>query len=266
MGWAGGRLRRAIAMVGLLLAVAGPPAFAQQSDKPSESAAGTPSSDQLKPRNRLLIDVIKTVVPPLIDAATSKPKPQPAEQPAAIEPATVTAPDPEVPAVAEPPPPLPASNETAVTPASLPQAAPMAASPPAAPPRDRAPDPQQPPLAASPAPVAPPLVQPSAPLALELKPPLEPALATAAPIARPVGEALPPTEPDGSSWIWGFLLALAVLIATAAGYGIDRARRITRTRNLLSLAPRLEFPAGQGTSNGLSIAGPGISIRARLQG
>ena len=254
-------------MVGLLLAVVGPPAFAQQSDKPSESAAGATPSEQPRSRNRLLIDVIKTVVPPLIDAATSKPKPQPAEQPAAIEPLTATAPEPKAPAAQEPALTPPALNESPVTPASLPQPVPVAASPAAPPPPpEKAPVEHRAPLAAAPASASPPLVQPSAPPVMEMKPPLEPTLATAAPFARPADEVLPPTGPDGPYLRWGLLVAMALVTAAAAGYWMDRTRRISRTRNLLSLAPRLESSAGHGTSNGLSFAGPGISVRARLQG
>ena len=61
------------------------------------------------------------------------------------------------------------------------------------------------------------------------------------------------------------LLALiAAAVIAAASVGVQRARRIARTRAALSLEPRLDMPAGAGSASGITLAAPQLVIRARL--
>lgn len=257
---------RAIAIAGLMLAFAASPALAQQSDAPPKDSAvaepGTAAPAQPKRRNQLLIDVIKAVVPPLIDAAKAKPAPPPAEQPAAAEPAAVdpATPAPAETAIADPAPP---PAEPPVMPAALPKPAAIAPSQPSAPPPERPARAMPPPIAAAPAPPLAGAIQTALP---ERDPVAEkaPPVATPPVAASPMVEAAEPVAADaGRRWLW--LLAAAVVAAAAAGVGLDRARRVARTRKLLSLAPRLDSSEERGASAGLSLAGPVTAVRARLK-
>jgi hypothetical protein len=58
---------------------------------------------------------------------------------------------------------------------------------------------------------------------------------------------------------------LAAVAAAAAAATLRRARRIARTKAALSLAPRLDVVEGRSSFGALTLAGPPMSIRTRLE-
>ena len=68
--------------------------------------------------------------------------------------------------------------------------------------------------------------------------------------------------PGPIGWLLLGLIAAAAIAATSVG--VQRARRIARTRAALSLEPRFEMRAGTGSASGLALAGPPLAIHARL--
>lgn len=228
----------------------------------TSGAAPAPKGSIVRPKRGGLLDIIKTVLPPLIDAATSHPAPTPAEPsvapavvttepalapaliaPAPVAPAVVIAPVVIAPSVAVPPKPAPTPRATAVAPRPV---APPPASTAAAEPQPAVPGA---PVAAVPAP----------PVAAIVEAPLPPA---------PVAQVAPPSEPSKPEWGAAVQLILGLLAAAAVAAGamrLNRMRRIARTRAALALKPRLDLSAGASKTPGLALTGPRLAIRARLE-
>lgn len=238
-----------------------------------DAPAGSTAADQAEPsprdpiprpkRNRL-IDVIKAIAPPLIEAASSRPSPQnePAPQPVVLIPpaepaATVPAPSEAGTAIVLPPPSRPRPPQAEPRP-SAPRQLPAAVAPRPASPVDR------------PAP-RPPLAPPDETLA-PLPPAPAPPIAEASLPPPPVARTVPPPAPDEpetpGSWWSGLpvsLLGMLALIAALVGaHRLRRMRRIARTRAALGVSPRLDAAAGASSISGLSLVAPPLSIRARL--
>ena len=116
------------ALAALLLLANASLAVAQESPGAASSDTAAPSTPKgtSKPRKPSLIDVVKTIAPPLIKAATSKPPPAPAEPAVAEGTPTAMPAEPAASPIPEPPAPAPAVvavPQPAVEPPSSPPAA-----------------------------------------------------------------------------------------------------------------------------------------------
>ena len=252
-------------LVALYMLTASAAGAAQQSTDapPREPAADqgvAPADSVVRPKRGKLLDVLRAVVPPLVDSATRPPPvqnpapyspPQPIETEPALPAPVMVEP---VPAVAPTPPPRPVQAQPA--PAS-PRSRPAAIAPKPAPPAARS---------EAPRPVSPP-----AEPALPEPPPVSPSLATQPP---PVAVTLPELKPlpieqaaapaDRDAW-WPFALLAVAAIAVVAGLArVRRMRQIARTRALLGLNPKLDPALGSSSISGLSLTAPPFSIHARL--
>lgn len=256
-----------------LLLCLGAPAAAQDSSRPppdgsiaADQAEPSPRDPIVRPKRGRLIDMIKAIAPPLIEAATSRPPPprQPVSDPIAPvaplppPPATALAPagtgagvvpPRPVEIVPKPPTPLPAAVAIPQTPpAARPVPKPPTA-PPAAPP------------VAPPAETHAPLAPTAAPPAADLSPPPAPIVRAEAPPAAVDLETLAPWW-SGPTVTW--LAILAAIAAVASAHRLRRMRRIARTRAALALSPRLDPVAGASSISGLALVAPPLSIRTRL--
>ena len=255
------------------------PAAAQ--DPSGSSPRGLTAADQAypnprdpiaRPKRGRLIDLIKTVVPPLIEAASSRPPPPREPVSAPIVPAAAPPPVPQiVPAIAlspagigavvvPPPPSRPVETQPRpAAPRPLPAAVAIPQAPPAARP---APKPPATPPAETLAPLAPTTAPPpAAPPFADLSPPP----ATIVRAETPPAAAEPETPASWWSGLTVPLLAiLAAIFVLAGAHRLRRMRRIARTRAALALSPRLDPVAGASSISGLSLVAPPLSIRMRL--
>ena len=255
-----------IAIAASLLLFTSPPARAQdtaggQTTRPTATKGGTaPGRPSVRPKRPGLFDIIRTLAPPLIDAATSRPPPPPRDpvpdpvaaadpvQPAITAPAVaqpavlVAAPAPPIVAVPKPAPTPPPAATTTPRPIPL-EPVQIPATPAAAPP-----------LVESPSPIAP----PPSPAAVRQRPP--PLAAAESPPAATVVPRLGRTTLTSSA-----VLALLAAIAAAAGLlHLRRSRLIAATRAALSLSPSLDPLDGDCPTGGLVLTGPRLAIQARL--
>ena len=223
------------------------PATGAVATPPVRDTRPAPDAELPKVDPKLLFDVINALT-----------RPRPAPPPGA------TAPAPTEPA---PTPPPPATEPTEPKPAAI-----------AVPPAPKIPPPVVVPRAAPTAPATPPpepsAVRPAPPAAVDEPLPAEiapaaspPAIAAAPPAATEPAASKPVLEPADAfpGTIGWLLLALIPASAVAAtSLGVQRARRIARTKAALSLEPRLDMSAGIGSTKGLALAGPSVAIRTRL--
>ena len=230
-------------------AAGGHQAQGSSADGTAGAAQSTPAPQ--KPRRPSVFDVIKTVVPPLIDAATkpkeaTEPAPQTGAEPAASPKAEPTA----APVAAEPL----AATPTSVTPGvvtapspppiEVPRPAPSETAPAASSVAQQLPSNVPRPAATLPSAPGNPAIAESRP-SLDAPPALsaEPVRPTATEATADVGPAIvladPAVESGKPTWLLLGLLALAA--AAAAGLmRLNRMRQVARTRSLLSLDARLE--------------------------
>lgn len=217
---------------------------AGQSGVAGQGAAAAPAqTETAPPKQRPLRDLLinelrdaiarprETVTPPVaappIEPATTLGTPAP----------PIAATPPAVPAATEPAPPIAAP----ATPERETSGAPVAPAP-------REPDPP------------PPVNSPTAP------PPAAPIHAAATPLpvrTTPIVQPVPTAAATPSVIVWPLLVLLAVL-AAMAGLRLRRRARISRTQAALTLSPGLDLAAGSSTIRGLYLAGPSVSIWARL--
>ena len=109
------------------------------------------------------------------------------------------------------------------------------------------------PVAAAPAP--PVLVQ-------DAQPPVPSVTIAASPVTPPIPKvAEPPTDQPVRLWP---LAALLLAAAVAAAAAVHRGR-IVRTKQLLSLEPRLESGGVTASATALEFASPPVSIRCRME-
>ena len=219
------------------------PATGTVATQPVRDTRPTTGSEPPKVDPKLLIDVINLLTRP-------RPAPPPAVTPTPATPEPVATPSP---TATEPKP-------AAVAVAPAPKIPPPAVVPRAAPAVPASPRPS--PSAAP----APPPAAAEEPLPGEAAPPAPPPAVTvtaqpAPPEPEPILE--PATVFPSFWWLLGLLAAAAIAAASA---GVQRARRIARTKAALSLSPRLDLSEGAGSTKGLALAGPAVAIRTRLEG
>lgn len=237
----------------------------------SDQGVPSPRDPIDRPKRGRLIDLIKTIAPPLIEAA-SRPRPPREPVPEPIAPATAELPvapaavlAPAGPgAVVVPPPSPPRPTQTPLRAVATepkppaPRLLPTAVAIPQAPPATRpAPTPPEAPPAETLAPLASPAVPPVA----DQRPPPAPIVRAETPPAAVEPMILAPWW-SGPAAPW--LAVLAVIVVLAGANHLRRMRRIARTRAALALSPRLDLDGGAGSISGLSLAAPPLSIRARL--
>ena len=120
--------------------------------------------------------------------------------------------------------------------------------------------PLPPPVIDAPLPAPPPIAEAAPPPIVAATPPPVAEIAPApSPVAAPVTLARGPP-----AW----LLLLIATLAAAAAVGLARwrrVRRIARTRAALALSPRIDWGAGAAEPQGFSLAGPAVTIRARVE-
>ena len=223
----------------------------------TSGAAPAPKGSIVRPKRGGLLDIIKTVLPPLIDAATSHPAPVPVEP--SVAPAVVTTEPALEPALTAPAPVAPAA---VIAPVVIAPSVAVPPKPPAPTPRATAAAPPASTAAAEPQPAV-----PSAPVAAAPAPPVAAIVEAPLPPA-PVDQVAPPSEPSKPGWGDAVQLMLGLLAAAAVAavvMRLNRMRRIARTRAALALKPRLNLSAGASKTPGLALTGPRLAIRARLE-
>lgn len=207
-----------------------PGATVQPADRPTEP----------KPRTKLLLDIFNELVRPRSGPAPANPAPVPVE-PAGSPVATAPAPSgaTAVATGAAATPTIPRDVNGQPSPAAPRPGA--TAQPPRA--ADAAPAPSDPDSQAEPAAEVP-----------------EPAA-----IVTPAPSAMPPPDPAKTvPIIWLLLGVVVAAAAVASALRVRESRRIGHTRAALALQPRLDLSAGACSLDDLSLAGPSLAIRARL--
>ncbi|MEO5809180.1 MAG: hypothetical protein ABIR51_03770 [Sphingomicrobium sp.] len=250
----------AIAIVVVAALIVGAPVLAQDATGVAMngvSPAGTVAAPAPPPRPRIgktlqsIIDAINAPRPVVIAPAPEpvspvvKPSPAvPSYTPVAVVPASP---------VVVPTKPRPKSVQSA------PRAIPAVKPRPVQAPVKHAQQPRAGPVVAAPPPEPPPIAEAAPPPPIAATPPPVAEIAPApSPVAAPVTLARRPP-----AWV----LLLIATLAAAAAVGLARwrkVRRIARTRAALAFSPRVDWGAGAAEPRGFGLAGPAVTIRARV--
>ena len=245
-----------IASLAVLLIAGGSPLVAQQAPERDASGAPLPPREPRPSSTEEELNKLRPLVDQFLDAVTRPPPPPRGDVPvAAPVPASPRGDVPvAAPAPAPPPPPRRASPPTVTTPPAVPRDSRPIADPVALPrplPPAAAPD-----LAPAPAPA------PVAEAAIRLPAPAPSPPPTTQPEVAAASPAPPPERP--TPWLAILAVVAALAAAGAAGMQWRRHRLVAHTRAMLSLAPSLDPAAGSCSAEGLSLAGPAVAIRSRL--